>query len=143
VSAFLTHEHEENVSTNYRILLVEDDEDDVIMMSQLIQRILHHEVGVARDGLEAIRMAQSERYNLVLLDLVLPNLHGFDVARSLRRMEAYRDVPIIALTAYDMQDVRERALEAGCDEVLSKPVGINRLILLISDLLRPGPAEPG
>jgi CheY-like chemotaxis protein len=141
VFTFLAREgciHEEKaVSTKHRILLVEDNDDDVVMMSQLIQRIMHHEVAVARDGLEAIRMAQSERYSLVLLDLILPHLQGFEVAKSLRRIDAYRDVPIIALTAYDLPDARERALEAGCDEVLTKPADINTLILLISDLLRP------
>jgi CheY-like chemotaxis protein len=126
---------EKVVGASYRILLVEDEEDDIIMMTQLLQSVMHHEAAVARTGLEAIRMAQSEQYDLVLLDLILPHLQGFEVARSLRRMDSYRDVPIIALTAYDTLEARERSLEAGCDEFLTKPVNIDRLIRLISNLL--------
>jgi two-component system cell cycle response regulator DivK len=125
------------VSTDYRILLVEDEDDDLVMLTQLIQSVMHQDVAVARDGLEAIRMAQSEHFHLVLLDLRLPNLQGFDVAEALRQMEAYRHVPIIALTAYDLADTRERCLAAGCNEYLTKPIDIDRFVQLLSDYLTP------
>jgi CheY-like chemotaxis protein len=128
---------ERAVSTKYRILLVEDEDDDVVMLTQLIQSIMHQSVTVARDGLEAIRMAQTERFDLVLLDLRLPNLQGFDVVETLRRIAGYRDVPVIALTAYDLADTRERSLEAGCDEYLTKPIDIDKFVRLISDYLTP------
>jgi len=125
------------VSKDYRILLVEDEDDDLVMLTQLIQSVLHQDVAVARDGLEAIRMAQSGHFDLVLLDLRLPNLQGFDVAEALRQMEAYRYVPIIALTAYDLADTRERCLAAGCNEYLTKPINIDRFVQLLSDYLPP------
>ena len=123
------------MSEKYRILLVEDEDDDMVMLTQLIEGVLHYNVTVARDGLEAIRLAQNERFALVLLDLRLPGVQGFEVAKSLRELDAYRNVPIIALTAYDLADTRERSLKAGCDEYLTKPIDIDGFIQVISDYL--------
>lgn len=119
----------------YRILLVEDDDDDCQMMSQVVQNIMKHEVIIARDGLEAIRLAGDETFDLVLLDLILPNLQGWDVAETLRQMETYRRVPIIAVTAYDTADTRRRSLESGCNEFLTKPIDIDSFVTVVSEYL--------
>lgn len=123
------------MSVSYCVLLVEDEDDDVVMLTQLIENIMHYDVAVARDGLDAIRMARNRIFDLVLLDLRLPNLQGFEVVEALRQLVDYRDVPIIALTAYDLADTRDHSLESGCNEYLTKPIDIDRFIQIVSDYL--------
>ena len=90
---------------------------------------------LALDGREAIRTAQTEQPDLVLMDLGLPGMDGWSAATRLKATQETRDIPIIALTAHAMSGDRERALAAGCDEYLSKPVDFDQLVHKIKSLI--------
>jgi CheY-like chemotaxis protein len=119
------------------ILVVDDNPDDRWSMSQVVQRMLHHEVTEANDGIEAISAAVNGVFDLILLDLNMPKLQGWDVAKSLREMAAYANVPIIAITAYDMPEARNASLQSGCNTYMVKPVDVDNLIRVISQYLDP------
>ena len=112
----------------YNILLVEDTDNDYLVMTHIIETIMGHRVVIARDGLEAVATAKQTACDLVLLDLGLPKLHGWDVAEAIQQESAYRSVPIIVVTAYDHPGTRERCVKAGCKEYLVKPVDVDHLI---------------
>lgn len=116
-----------------RILLVEDEEIVLDMLKDLLVMLLKQEVHVARDGVEAIRVAQEYRPDLILMDLNLPRLSGWEATRSLKSTEEFRHTPILALTAYTMVGDREEALAAGCDDYFPKPIDIDSFI----DFIRP------
>jgi len=117
-----------------KILLVEDNEMNRDMLSRrLIRR--NYEVAVALDGKQGVDMAVSESPDLILLDMSLPVLNGWDAARILKADPVTQKIPIIALTAHAMGGDREKALEAGCDEYETKPVEFKRLLEKINHLL--------
>ena len=95
--------------------------------------MLGQEVLVARDGLEAIRMAHAQRPDLIVMDIDLPKMGGLEVTRSLKSNEMFRNTPILAVTAHSMIGDCERALAAGCDDYFSKPIDIDAFI----DFLKP------
>ncbi|MHC5035652.1 MAG: response regulator [Planctomycetota bacterium] len=117
-----------------RILLVEDDEMSRDMMSRRLTR-RGYDVITAVDGQQAVALASSESPALILLDLSLPVMDGWTVARTLKAGPATASIPIIALTAHAMSGDREKALEAGCDEYDTKPVEFKRLLGKIKSLL--------
>lgn len=116
-----------------RILLVEDNEMNRDMLSRRLTR-RGHEVSVAVDGLEGVARAQRETPDLVLMDLSLPGIDGWEASRRIKA--ACESIPIIALTAHAMQGDRQRALEAGADDYDTKPVDLKRLLGKIEALLR-------
>ena len=87
-----------------------------------------YDVALAGDGLRALEAAASDAFDLILLDMSLPELDGWEVARRLKADASTRSVPIIALTAHAMAGDRERAMEAGCDDYDSKPIDMPRLL---------------
>lgn len=95
-------------------------------------------VRTAEDGVEAVAMVRAEAPELLLLDLSLPHMDGWEVARTLRADPALAGLPIIALTAHAMDGQRDRALAAGCDEFATKPIDFPALIALIARLLPAG-----
>jgi CheY-like chemotaxis protein len=110
-----------------KILLVEDNEMNQDMLSRrLIRR--GFDVVIAVDGAQGVDMAVSEFPDLILLDMSLPVMNGWDVARKLKADSSASSIPIIALTAHAMGGDREKALEAGCDEYETKPVEFKRLL---------------
>jgi CheY-like chemotaxis protein len=112
-----------------RILVVEDDEDNITIIADILKLVLHQrELLFARNGHEAIRMAQQYRPDLILMDLTLPDLSGWDAARTLKGDVRFQDTPILALTANAMVGDRERALDAGCDDYLPKPTDVDGFI---------------
>jgi CheY-like chemotaxis protein len=117
-----------------RILLVEDNEMNRDMMSRRLQR-KGHEVLVAADGMQAILMAESEAPDLILLDMSLPVIDGWEAARRLKASPATALVPIVALTAHAMSGDREKALAAGCDDYDTKPVDFLQLMAKVEALL--------
>ncbi len=119
-----------------RILLVEDNEMNRDMLSRRLSR-RKFDVDIAVDGGEAVDKAATLP-DLILLDMSLPVMDGWTVARHLKAQEATRGIPIIALTAHAMVGDREKALAAGCDEYEAKPVDFPRLLQKISALLQPG-----
>ncbi len=117
-----------------RILLVEDDELSRDMLSRrLIRR--GYQTLLAVDGIQGVAMACSERPDLILLDMRLPRLDGWQVARKLKATSETRAIPIIALTAHAVAGDRQRALEAGCDDYEAKPVDLPRLLEKMETLL--------
>jgi CheY-like chemotaxis protein len=119
-----------------RILLVEDEESNLSLTVDILTMILGQEVATAMDGIEAIRMAQEFHPDLILMDLNLPKLDGYEATRTLKAKRAFKDTPIIALTAYAMVGDRERALEAGCDDHFPKPIDVDAFIEFMQPYLR-------
>lgn len=117
-----------------RILLIEDNEMNRDMLSRRLVR-LGYEVVVAGDGEEGLQKAESERPDLVLMDLSLPTIDGWEATRRLKAAPATHALPVIALTAHVMRGDRERALEAGADDYDTKPIDLERLRGKIEALL--------
>jgi CheY-like chemotaxis protein len=117
-----------------RILLVEDNEMNRDMLSRRLER-RGHEVVIATDGAEGVAKARSEAPALILMDMSLPVLDGWEATRQIKALPATSAIPIIALTAHAMSGDRERALEAGCDDFDTKPVDLTRLLAKIEALL--------
>jgi CheY-like chemotaxis protein len=117
-----------------RILLVEDNEMNRDMLSRRLQR-MGYEVLLAVDGAQAVQLATAERPALILMDMSLPVLDGWEATRRIKASEATRAIPVIALTAHVMAGDRARALEAGCDDYDVKPVEFARLSAKIESLL--------
>ena len=110
-----------------RILLVEDNELNRDMLSRRLKK-RGFEIDIAIDGQQGIDMATSGQPNLILLDMSLPVVDGWDAAKTLKGNEATKAIPIIALTAHAMAGDKEKALEAGCDDYDTKPVDLARLL---------------
>jgi CheY-like chemotaxis protein len=112
------------------ILYVEDNEDNVYMLARRLRR--HgFEVIVAADGARGVDAARRERPDLVLMDLDLPVLDGWEATRRLKAAPETRSIPVVALSAHAMPGERERALAAGCDDHDTKPVELDRLLAKI------------
>ena len=120
-----------------KILLVEDNEMNRDMLSRRLAR-RGYEVVVAVDGEAGVRMAHSESPAIILMDMSLPGLDGWDATRQLKADPATRGVPVIALTAHAMAGDREKSLAAGCDDFDTKPVDFERLLAKIQALLGSG-----
>ncbi len=118
------------------ILVVEDYEDTRFMMRKLLE-ISGYRVIEATNGLDAVEVAARERPDLILMDLSLPIFDGFTAARRIREHAAMRGVPIIAVTAHEGEATRSEALQAGCDEYITKPVNFESLERTIARLLEP------
>ena len=117
-----------------KILLVEDNEMNRDMLSRRLAR-RGFEVALAVDGREGVEMARAGKFDLVLMDMSLPEVDGWEATRQLRAAPETRTVPIIALTAHAMAGDRERALEAGANDYDTKPVELARLLGKIDALL--------
>ena len=118
-----------------KILLVEDNEMNRDMLSRRLQRKGYQGV-LALDGQSGVEMTQAEGPDLVLMDMSLPVLDGWEATRRLKADAATQQIPVIALTAHAMSSDREKALEAGCDDYDTKPVELPRLLAKIEALLR-------
>ena len=116
------------------VLLVEDREDNRVLARKLLERA-GFRVVEAVDGQEALVQAVSCRPDLILLDMSLPTVDGWTVARTLRQSSDFDTVPIVALTAYAMDGDRERVLESGCDDYLTKPIEVARFIPALRRIL--------
>ena len=121
-----------------KILLVEDNEMNRDMLSRRLQR-QGYEVVIAIDGGQGVALAQAERPDLILMDMSLPVLDGWEATRQLKADPETSGIPVIALTAHAMAGDREKALEAGCDDYETKPVEFARLLVKIQSLLAKSP----
>jgi CheY-like chemotaxis protein len=103
-----------------KILIVEDVDLNLELLVQLLED--EYELVTAGDGEQGVAVAKSERPDLILMDMSLPIVDGWEATRRIKAIEEFKDVPIIALTAHAMAGDREKALEAGCDDYLTKPL---------------------
>ena len=117
-----------------KILLVEDNEMNRDMLSRRLQK-KGYEVLIAVDGQEGVTMAQTQAPALILMDMGLPVLDGWEATRQLKAAPATRAIPIIGLSAHAMAADRERAMAVGCDDFDTKPVELTRLLEKIEALL--------
>jgi two-component system cell cycle response regulator DivK len=117
-----------------KILLVEDNEMNRDMLSRRLER-RGYEVVIAVDGAEGVDKAGTEAPALILMDMSLPVVDGWDATRRIKAAPATRAIPVIALTAHAMSGDREKAVEAGCDDFDTKPVDLPRLLGKIEALL--------
>jgi two-component system cell cycle response regulator DivK len=119
-----------------KILLVEDNAMNRDMLSRRLEK-KGYQVVLAVDGQSGVELAQAEMPDLILMDMSLPVLDGWEASRKLKADPRTRRVPIIALTAHAMASDRERAIEAGCDDYDTKPIALARLLGKIVALLEP------
>jgi CheY-like chemotaxis protein len=124
-------ETEKNETT---LLLVEDTEDNRFMMRRLLE-MEGYRVVEARNGEEAVKVAQNEKPALILMDLSLPIIDGLAATKLIRRIPEFKDVPIIAVSAHDTADFQQEALTAGCNSYITKPIDFGELENLITELL--------
>lgn len=123
-----------------KILYVEDNEDNVFMLTRRLTK-RGFEVVVAGNGEEGVARATEEQPGLILMDLSLPVLDGWEATRQLKSNPATQHIPVIALSAHAMPGDAEKALAAGCDDYDTKPVEMKRLLSKISALLPEGDGE--
>jgi len=118
-----------------RILLVEDNEMNRDMLSRRLQR-RGFDVVIAIDGQAGIDMARADPPDLILMDMSLPVIDGWEATRALKSAEETKHIPVIALTAHAMSTDRDKALEAGCDDYDTKPIEFSRLLEKMETLIR-------
>ena len=117
-----------------KILLVEDNEMNRDMLSRRLER-KGFEVAIAVDGQAGVDMASSANPDIILMDLSLPVIDGWEATRRIKADPATQDIPVIALTAHAMKEDEQKARDAGCDDYDTKPVNLNRLLEKIGNLL--------
>ena len=118
-----------------KILIVEDNEDNRDSLSRRLQR-RGFEVITAADGKAGLAMAQSEKPDLILMDMNMPELDGWEATRQLKAIDEVRDIPVLALTAHALAGDRERALQVGCADYHTKPVDFAGLLAQIESILQ-------
>jgi two-component system cell cycle response regulator DivK len=123
-----------------KILLVEDNEMNRDMLSRRLEK-RGYSVVIAVDGGEGVAKAKSELPDLILMDMSLPVLDGWEATQQVKADAATKGIPVIALTAHAMESDRQKALEAGCDDFDTKPVELARLLTKIEELLKKFPPK--
>ena len=123
-----------------KILYVEDNDDNVYMLRNRLTRA-GFTVVIATDGVQGVAMAGSERPDLIIMDLTLPDMDGWEATRRIKSDPATKHIPVVALTANAMEGDREKALAAGCDDFDTKPVELPRLLDKIRALAPAGSAS--
>lgn len=120
-----------------RLLYVEDNDDNVYMLKMRLELLDEFEVLVANDGVKGVAVAMTERPDLIVMDLELPVIDGWEATKRLKADLKTHNIPIIALSAHALAGTREKALAAGCDEFETKPVEFDRLLSKMWKLLKP------
>ena len=123
-----------------KILLVEDNEMNRDMLSRRLEK-RGYTLAIAVDGGQGVALAKSELPDLILMDMSLPVLDGWEATKQVKAEPATKGIPIIALTAHAMESDRQKALEAGCDDFDTKPVELARLLTKIEELLKKFPPK--
>ena len=125
-----------------RILIVEDVELNRDLLVQLLEEEEKYDILTAADGASGVELAEQERPDLILMDLSLPVIDGWEATRLIKANAALQHIPIIALTAHAMIGDEERARESGCDDYLTKPIDENLLLKKLSHFLEDGCERP-
>ncbi|MBI2812686.1 MAG: response regulator [Opitutae bacterium] len=123
-----------------KLLLVEDNEMNRDMLSRRLEK-RGYTLSLAVDGGQGVALAKSELPDLILMDMSLPVLDGWEATKQLKADPATKGIPVIALTAHAMESDRQKALEAGCDDFDTKPVELPRLLAKIEELLKKFPPK--
>jgi CheY-like chemotaxis protein len=123
-----------------RVLVVDDHEDSRTMLRLLLEQT-GHEAIEAVDGIDGVQLALSRRPDVAIVDIGLPGINGYEVARRLRQLPRSRPIALIALTGYGQDEDRRRALQVGFDRHLVKPVDAERLKLALIEVTRSQPAN--
>ncbi len=118
-----------------KVLYIEDNDDNVYMLKMRLELLDEFEVLTAEDGEKGCEMAATERPDIVLMDLEMPGIDGWEATRRLKSNPDTRDIPVIALSAHALAGFREKALAAGCDEFDTKPVEFDRLVATLRRVL--------
>lgn len=118
-----------------KVLYVEDNDDNVYMLKMRLELLGDFEVVAAEDGEKGCDMAASERPDVILMDLEMPGIDGWEATRRLKSNPDTRDIPVIALSAHALAGAREKALAAGCDEFDTKPIEFERLVATLRRVL--------
>jgi len=121
-----------------KVLYVEDNDDNVYMLKMRLELLDDFEVVTAEDGERGCAMALSERPDIILMDLEMPRVDGWEATRRLKADPQTRGIPIIALSAHALAGEREKALAAGCDEFDTKPIEFERLVATLRRVLAAG-----
>ena len=119
---------------NQRVLVVEDNRDNMILIVDILDA-LDYDVIQAEDGEKGVRLAGSEHPDLILMDLSLPKMDGWTATRTIKANDDLKHIPIIALTAHAMVGDRERAIEAECDDYMTKPINLQVLATMLTTFL--------
>lgn len=117
-----------------RILIVEDNPQNRYLVSFLLEQ-QGYELSIAEDGAQALEMLEGDAPDLILMDMQLPKIDGYEATRRIKADERLRDIPLVALTAHSMRRDEQRAIDAGCDEFVTKPVDADGLLALVGRLL--------
>ena len=121
---------------SFTVLLVEDTEDNRYMMRRLLE-MTGYRVVEAMNGEEAVKLAESETPQLILMDLSLPVIDGLAATRLIRKLPKLESIPIIAVSAHDTSDFQSEAIKAGCNSYVTKPIDFSELETLIGQLVKP------
>lgn len=117
------------------VLIIEDNEQN-LYLEQFLLAARGHQIASAGDGASGIALAQQQDFDVILLDIQLPDMNGHEVARHLMALPDWKRVPIIAVTSYAMPGDREKALAAGCSGYLEKPIDSDRFVAQIENLIK-------
>lgn len=123
-----------------KVLLVEDNPQNRYLITFLLQKS-GYEVVIAEDGEEAVEAVPQHRPDVILMDVQLPKIDGYEATRRIKSDERFSAIPVLALTAHSMKGDRTKALEAGCDDYITKPVDIDVLLRRIEEVLGPQPGS--
>ena len=118
----------------FKILVIEDNLDNLTLIEDILTS-LDYEVITAQDGVSGLEKATTAEPDLILMDLSLPKMDGWDVTRKIKANEQIKHIPVIALTAHALLGDRKRALEAGCDDYVSKPIKLPQLVAKLKKYL--------
>jgi len=122
-------------SPSKKILIVEDNQDNRELLIKIL-KVKGFRIIEAVDGEDALQKVSVERPDLILMDISIPKIDGYEVTRRLKNQPDFQDIPIIALTAHAMKGDREKALKAGCDGYITKPINIRELPNQVIDFLK-------
>ena len=125
----------DNTATT-KVLIVDDNEQNVELLEAYIEEIDGARTRTARDGREALREVSTERPDLILLDIMMPNMSGFEVCKQLKEDPATREIPIIIVTALNESSDYERGMDSGADDFLTRPFSRAEFIARVQSLLR-------
>jgi two-component system cell cycle response regulator DivK len=125
-----------------KLLYVEDNDDNVYMLKMRLELLGDFEVLAAEDGEKGCEMALSEQPDIILMDLEMPVIDGWEATRRIKKDPKTQDIPVIALSAHALAGEREKAIASGCDEFDTKPIEFERLLATVRRLLRDRKATP-